>query len=88
MTYSLGMKFWSLGLASLLLLTGCSEEQSSACKELNRQWNDTIVVLNNLPNTFDGMTQDEGYRWATASKQKEFIEEQIYALNGCVITPR
>lgn len=82
------MKLWSLGLVTLLLLTGCSEEQSGACKELNRQWNDTIVLLNNLPNTFDDMTQDEGYRWATASKQKDAIEEQIYALNGCVITPR
>jgi len=43
--------------------------------------------LNNLPNTFDDMTQDEGYRWATARKQKDAIEEQIYALNSWVIMP-
>ena len=59
-----------------------------APKYLNRQWNDTIDLLNNLPNTFDDMTQDESYRWATASKQKDAIEEQIYALNGWVIMPR
>jgi len=43
--------------------------------------------LNNLPNTFDDMTQDEGYRWATARKQKDAIEEQIYALKSWVIMP-
>ena len=81
------MRLVGVLLASTLLLTGCGSQESSACQELNRQWNDTIVLLSNLPNAFDDMTQDEGFRWATASKQKDAVEARMAELD-CEIIPR
>jgi hypothetical protein len=81
------MRLVGVLLASNLLLTGCGSQESSACQELNRQWNDTLVLLSELPNTFDDMTQDEGFRWATAREQKDAVEARMEALD-CEIVPR
>jgi hypothetical protein len=82
------MKLIRLALAPLVfLLAGCGGQQSSACQELNRQWNDTMVLLNDLPNAFDNMTQDEGFRWATAQEQKDGVEARMESLD-CEIIPR
>ena len=82
------MKLGVLGLASLLLLTSCAGKTNSRCDSLNEQWNNTMVLLSDLPSDFADKTNDEFLHWQRLSKQKDAIEAQMNSQENCSIGVR
>ena len=79
------MNLGVLGIASLLLLTGCAGSSDSACESLNAEWNRNVLLLDQLPSAFSNMTKEEGIKWSALIDAKRAIEDQMDSLENCVV---
>ena len=77
------MKLTALGLASLLLLTSCSNDSDFACRSLQFEWDQTMTGLSQLPSAFEDMTKEQGKKWAELTDEKNAIADKIFELENC-----